>query len=83
MVFDQAQLGAMYQLKFRKDSTKVNDYTEAQTVLMISDNYLLFGDYNRLAFDSINDYLAANSSCRCGLNTENWIKAHLLQDFVY
>lgn len=25
---------------------------------MISDKYLLFGDYNRLVFDSINDYMA-------------------------
>lgn len=59
-VVDEAKLGAFYELKFRKDSTKLNDYTEAQTVLMISDHYLLFGDYNRLAFDSINDYLAAS-----------------------
>lgn len=58
MVGDQAKIGAMYELQFRKDSTKVNDYTKAQTVLMISDKYLLFGDYNRLVFDSINDYMA-------------------------
>lgn len=58
MVVDQAKIGAMYELQFRKDSTKVNDYTKAQTVLMISDKYLLFGDYNRLVFDSINDYMA-------------------------
>lgn len=58
VVFDQAQLAAMYQLQFRKDSTKINDYTAAQTVLMISDRYLLFGDYHRLAFDSINDFMA-------------------------
>lgn len=58
VVFDQAQLGAMYQLKFRPDSTKINDYTEAQTVLMISDHYVLFSDYYRLPFDSINDFMA-------------------------
>ena len=39
-VVDNAKLGAFYKLKFRTDSTKLNDYTEAQTVLMISDNYL-------------------------------------------
>lgn len=59
-VLDSARLGAFYQLRFRKDSTKTNDYTEVQTVLMISDKYLLFSDYNRLVFDSINDYLAGS-----------------------
>lgn len=75
-VVDNAKLGAFYALKFRKDSTKLNEYTEAQTVLMISDNYLLFGDYNRLAFDSINDYLAASK--RNARNTQarsEWMDA--------
>ena len=40
-VVDNAKLGAFYKLKFRTDSTKLNDYTEAQTVLMISDHYLV------------------------------------------
>ena len=35
VVVDNAKLGAFYELKFRKDSTKLNDYTKAQTVLMI------------------------------------------------
>ena len=60
-VVDKARLGAFYELKFRKDSTKLEDYTEAQTVLMISDKHLLFCDYNRLAFDSINDSSFASS----------------------
>ena len=51
-VVDHAKLGVFYELKFRKDSTKLNDYTEAQTVLMVSDKHLLFSDYNRLALDS-------------------------------
>lgn len=59
-VVDHAKLGVFYELKFRKDSTKLDDYTEAQTVLMVSDKHLLFSDYNRLAFDSINDYLASS-----------------------
>ena len=29
-VVDNAKLGAFYKLKFRTDSTKLNDYTEAQ-----------------------------------------------------
>ena len=52
-VVDHAKLGVFYELKFRKDSTKLDDYTEAQTVLMVSDKHLLFSDYNRLALDSI------------------------------
>ena len=36
-VVDHAKLGVFYELKFRKDSTKLDDYTEAQTVLMVSD----------------------------------------------
>lgn len=75
-VVDNAKLGAFYELKFRKDSTKLNDYTEAQTVLMISDNYLLFGDYNRLAFDSINDYLAASKrNARNDQARDEWMEA--------
>ena len=39
-VVDHAKLGVFYELKFRKDSTKLNDYTEAQTVLMVSDKQI-------------------------------------------
>ncbi|GAA6362285.1 GLPGLI family protein [Bacteroides uniformis] len=75
-VVDNAKLGAFYELKFRKDSTKLNDYTKAQTVLMISDNYLLFGDYNRLAFDSINDCLAASKrNARNDQARDEWMEA--------
>ena len=75
-VVDNAKLGAFYKLKFRTDSTKLNDYTEAQTVLMISDHYLLFGDYNRLAFDSINDYLAASKrNARNDQARDEWMEA--------
>lgn len=75
-VVDNAKLGAFYELKFRKDSTKLNDYTRAQTVLMISDNYLLFGDYNRLAFDSINDCLAASKrNARNDQARDEWMEA--------
>ena len=75
-VVDNAKLGAFYELKFRTDSTKLNDYTEAQTVLMISDHYLLFGDYNRLAFDSINDYLAASKrNARNDQARDEWMEA--------
>ena len=76
VVVDNAKLGAFYELKFRKDSTKLNDYTKAQTVLMISDHYLLFGDYNRLAFDSINDYLAASKrNARNDQARDEWMEA--------
>lgn len=63
-VFDQAKLCIPYQLQFRKDSTKVNEYTKAQTVLMVSDDYLFFVDYNRVKLDSINNYLAESKKNR-------------------
>lgn len=43
---------------------------------MISDHYLLFGDYNRLAFDSINDYLAASKrNARNDQARDEWMEA--------
>lgn len=43
---------------------------------MISDNYLLFGDYNRLAFDSINDCLAASKrNARNDQARDEWMEA--------
>lgn len=57
-IYDTAKYCAYYELHFLEDSTKRTDYTECQTVLMISDSYTLFGDYNRIVFDSINDFLA-------------------------
>ncbi len=63
-VYDQAKLAAFYRLKFRTDSTRVDDYTQAQTVLMISDRYVRFGDFNHIRLDSINNYLAANKKNR-------------------
>lgn len=75
-VVDHAKLGVFYELKFRKDSTKLDDYTEAQTVLMVSDKHLLFSDYNRLAFDSINDYLASSKQNKKDQKArEEWMQA--------
>lgn len=69
-------MGVFYELKFRKDSTKLDDYTEAQTVLMVSDKHLLFSDYNRLAFDSINDYLASSKQNKKDQKArEEWMQA--------
>lgn len=75
-VVDHAKLGVFYELKFRKDSTKLDDYTEAQTVLMVSDKHLLFSDYNRLACDSINDYLASSKQNKKDQKArEEWMQA--------
>lgn len=75
-VVDHAKLGVFYELKFRKDSTKLDDYTEAQTVLMVSDKHLLFSDYNRLALDSINDYLASSKQNKKDQKArEEWMQA--------
>lgn len=54
----------------------MDDYTEAQTVLMVSDKHLLFSDYNRLAFDSINDYLASSKQNKKDQKArEEWMRA--------
>lgn len=57
-IIDSAKICAFYDIKFLKDSTKTTEYTTAQTILMISDNYTLYGDYQRILYDSINDYMA-------------------------
>lgn len=83
-VVDHAKLGVFYELKFRKDSTKLNDYTEAQTVLMVSDKHLLFSDYNRLALDSINDYLASSKQNKKDQKArEEWMQAIKKWNFFF
>lgn len=44
---------AYYKVLFLKDSTQTGKYTEAQTLLQISDNYLCFGDYYQQIVDSL------------------------------
>lgn len=57
-IFDKSNLNVYYKMNFLLDSTQANKYTEAQTVLMVSDNYTLFNDYYRIMLDSINDLCA-------------------------
>lgn len=57
-VYDTAKINVYYTLHFLKDSTKVEDYTDGQVVLQVSDHYLRFGDFYRLRLDSINDVCA-------------------------
>lgn len=55
-----SKLNVLYTVEFLRDSTKTDNYTKGQTVLMISDKYLLFKDYYQIKEDSINDYLATD-----------------------
>ena len=54
---DSARFSAYYKLLFLRDSTK-SKYTEAQTILQISDKYVRFADYYCILTDSINDFCA-------------------------
>lgn len=58
LVLDNAKLDVLYRLKYLEDSTKIQNYTEAQTVLRLSDRYALFTEYYKIALDSINDLCA-------------------------
>lgn len=44
---------AYYKVRCLKDSTQTEKYTEAQTILLISNNYLCFGDYYQQIADSL------------------------------
>ena len=57
-VCDTAKVNVFYKVQFLPDSTKNDKYREGQTLLMISDSYIWFGDYYRLKADSVNDFLA-------------------------
>ena len=58
LMLDQSDINIYYDLIFLKDSAKTGQYTQYQTVLMASNNYIRFGDYNRIRLDSINDFCA-------------------------
>lgn len=51
------QIAVYYDLKYLKDSTKTDKYTEAKTLLQISDKYTKYGDYYQLALDSMDIYM--------------------------
>lgn len=70
-IFGKSNLNVYYKMKFLLDSTQTNKYTEAQTVLMVSDNYTLFNDYYRIMLDSIND-LCAESKKNAKKYTNEW-----------
>lgn len=71
--YDTACICVFYDLRFLKDSTKTTDYTECQTVLLISDKYTSFGDYNRILLDSVNDYLAeSKKNAKDKIAREQW-----------
>lgn len=70
-IFDKSNLNVYYKMNFLLDSTQANKYTEAQTVLMVSDNYTLFNDYYRIMLDSIND-LCAESKKNAKKYTNEW-----------
>lgn len=56
-VYDTAKIAVYYDLKYLKDSTKTDKYTEAKTLLQISDKYTKYGDYYQLALDSMDIYM--------------------------
>lgn len=51
--YNTAKIDVFYKLRYLRDSTKTDKYTEGMTLLMVSDKYLRFGDYNRLVADSL------------------------------
>lgn len=54
-IVDHARLCAYYDMRFRKDSTDKDYYTEAQTVLLVGKSHLCFADLASLRMDSIID----------------------------
>ena len=56
-LYDTARFTVYYNLKYLKDSTKINDYTKAKTVLQISNKYTKYGDFYQLILDSLESYL--------------------------
>lgn len=55
--YDTAQVNVYYKLKYLKDSTKTDKYTETQTIVQVSDRYARFGEYYQLLEDSLDIYL--------------------------
>ena len=55
--YDTAQVNVYYKLKYLKDSTKTDEYTETQTIVQVSDRYARFGEYYQLLEDSLDIYL--------------------------
>lgn len=58
-MLDTAQIKVFYELKYRKDSTK-SATTEAQTILLCGNHYLMFTDY----YDMLNDSLYMDAEKR-------------------
>lgn len=56
-LYDTARFTVYYNLEYLKDSTKINDYTKAKTVLQISNKYTKYGDFYQLILDSLESYL--------------------------
>ena len=73
-VLDSAKIDVFYQLKYLEDSTKIHNYTEAQTVLKLSDSYALYTEYYQIALDSIND-LCAESKKNARKYRTDWEEA--------
>ena len=69
--YDTAKIDVFYKLRYLRDSTKTDKYTEGMTLLMVSDKYLRFGDYNRLVADSLNNWLAQSKENATSLSGED------------
>lgn len=73
--YDTAKIDVFYKLRYLRDSTKTDKYTEGMTLLMVSDKYLRFGDYNRLVADSLNNWLAQSKENAHNAETQD---AHMV-----
>jgi len=72
---------AYYKVQFLKDSTQTGKYSEAQTFLQISNNYLCFGDYYQQIVDSIELDIAKTHKNMTQENANIWERAAQKMNF--
>lgn len=66
---------AYYKVSFLKDSTQTGKYTEAQTLLQISDRYICFSDYYQLKADSLEMAIGRNHKRMSSIDAAMWDRA--------
>ncbi len=70
--FGTANVVAYYKVEYLKDSTQIGKYTEAQTLLQISDQYLCFGDYYLQIADSLEMNIDRNHKSMTPSDADRW-----------
>ncbi len=73
--YGTANAVAYYKVEFLKDSTQIGKYTEAQTVLQISDRYLCFGDYYLQMVDSLEMNIERAHKSMTPSDADRWERA--------